>query len=613
MSALAVLLAVSSLQAPSTESAAQSLMFRGDPSHQGVSSARFFGGQGGIKWRAQTGDAVRATAAVTTTRVFIGSADGNLYAFDRATGRVIWKHAAGSPVNGSPAIGGRLVVAATADGIIFAVDRETGRRHWTVRTGAALPLNAERAAGWDFYVSSPTIVGQSVVIGSQDGGIYALDLATGRQRWRLQTKGRVRATAAVKNGVVIVGSFDGRLYALDLATGHERWVHRTEGDTLDSRRWGFDRRAIQSSAAIDSATVYFGSRDGALYAVDFATGERRWRFSHRGSWVVGSPAVKDGRVYVGSSDGHFVQAVDAKAGTEVWRYEAHANVLSSPLLIGDALVVGTLRTDVPAGELIALDQATGGLRWHYRLDPAVLSSPVAADGELYVGADDGSVVAFEEVSPQVPRLAVFYDSALARTARVPAPLALEYFRAAGYDVLDAAGLGVFLPDRIVDRLPSAIVFAVDQLPASVAPTAADSVPFRKYLEAGGKVVWLGEPVNAEVKNEKGETTAFDPHRTERLLGVSYGGMDFDVYAGRPTPTGRQWGLTAPERSNYPMANLSECTALALDPFGRAVAWVRVYRRDRPGSGFVQLWGMGATADRLEDIRRVAEYGLLRKS
>jgi PQQ-like domain len=58
------------------------VMFRGNPEHTGYSSARFFGGQGGIRWRVQTGGAVRSSPAVTATRVFVGSGDGTLYAID---------------------------------------------------------------------------------------------------------------------------------------------------------------------------------------------------------------------------------------------------------------------------------------------------------------------------------------------------------------------------------------------------------------------------------------------------------------------------------------------------------------------------------------------------
>jgi hypothetical protein len=52
------------------------VMFRGNPEHSGVSEARFFSGQGGIKWRVETGGAVRSSPAVTSSRVFVGSGDG---------------------------------------------------------------------------------------------------------------------------------------------------------------------------------------------------------------------------------------------------------------------------------------------------------------------------------------------------------------------------------------------------------------------------------------------------------------------------------------------------------------------------------------------------------
>ena len=71
------------------------VMFRGNPEHTGVSSASFFPGQGGVKWRVQTGGAVRSSPAVTATRLFVGSGDGHLYALERTRGAVLWKFAAG--------------------------------------------------------------------------------------------------------------------------------------------------------------------------------------------------------------------------------------------------------------------------------------------------------------------------------------------------------------------------------------------------------------------------------------------------------------------------------------------------------------------------------------
>ena len=55
------------------------VMFRGDPAHTGAAAGTLFDGQGGVRWRVRTDGAVRSSPAVTATRVYVGSGDGNLY------------------------------------------------------------------------------------------------------------------------------------------------------------------------------------------------------------------------------------------------------------------------------------------------------------------------------------------------------------------------------------------------------------------------------------------------------------------------------------------------------------------------------------------------------
>jgi outer membrane protein assembly factor BamB len=235
--------------------ASSSTMFRAEPTHTGTAPGLFLG-QGGVRWRVRTGGTVHSTPAVTPNRVFAGSGDGFLYAVDRSEGTVVWRFDAGNPVHASPGVSHGLVVAATLAGRIFAVDENTGALRWSITTGSALPLNTRPAGGWDIVVSSPTISGDTVFIGAPDGHLYALALATGNQIWKAATVGRIRATPAVAGDLVVVGSWNGRVFAFDRRTGAERWVHRTEGDTLDSRKFGYDRRAIQSSAAIANGMVF---------------------------------------------------------------------------------------------------------------------------------------------------------------------------------------------------------------------------------------------------------------------------------------------------------------------------------------------------------------------
>lgn len=590
-----------------------SSMFRGDPAHRGVSAAPLFNGQGGVVWRRPTGGAVRSTPAVTATRIFVGSGDSALYALNRSDGRIMWRFPAGDAVTSSPAVARGLVVAASHSGRIFAVNESTGKLQWSFRTGAPLPFNTYPAGGWDLWASSPVIVESTVIVGGADGLVYAIDLASGTIRWTVTTGGRVRATPAIADGAVIVGSWDGRVYALDLANGHQRWVHKTIGDTLDSHQAGFDRRAVQSSAAIDGGKVFVGSRDGGLYALDARTGERLWRFSHRGSWVVGSPTAKDGVVYVGSSDGHFVQAVDAATGTEKWRFLTDANVNSSPLLAHGMILIGTQDDDTPFGDLLALDAATGKLRWRFRSEEAIFSSPVGVDSVIYLGTDGGDVLAIGEANPLVPRLAVYYDSTLtARNSLSGARLAREYFVDLGYQLLGADSLRSFFESRIRDDVPSVVVFALDALPTNVQSDTGGSGIWQRYLKAGGKIVWFGTLPGSPVFDSAGRFQGNDLAATTPLTGFKVDSSDWNESPASPTAEGRRWGLTGHWRGDMPASPAVVSRSLALNSEGWATVWQLEYRKDRPYAGYLQVWGLGATVERLPMIRAVAEYGLLRR-
>ncbi len=108
--------------------------------------------------------------------------------------------------------------------------------------------------------------------------------------------------------MVFVGSADGVLYAIDLETGGVEWRFETEGASNSSAEFGFDRKTIQSSPALTTGAVLFGSRDGKFYAVDAASGGLRWRYDHSTPWVVSSAAIHDNLAIVGTSDGLFVHA-----------------------------------------------------------------------------------------------------------------------------------------------------------------------------------------------------------------------------------------------------------------------------------------------------------------
>lgn len=83
------------------------------------------------------------------------------------------------------------------------LDKETGDRQWTFETTGTI-------------VSSPTVVGGSVLVGSTDYNLYAVDMKTGDQQWKFTTRGPVESSPIVVDGTAFVGSGDGNIYALDV-------------------------------------------------------------------------------------------------------------------------------------------------------------------------------------------------------------------------------------------------------------------------------------------------------------------------------------------------------------------------------------------------------------
>jgi len=95
--------------------------------------------------------------------------------------------------------------------------------------------------------------------------------------------------------------------------------------------------------------------------------------------------------------------------------------------------------------------------------------------------------------------------------------------------------------------------------------------------------------------------------------IEFETRQIDEFNAHPTAEGKRWGLDVAMRGDTPVVPGGVIRALTLDELGFASAWVREYRADRPGSGYVQLWGLGMSVERLPYVRAVAEYGLLRKS
>lgn len=74
--------------------------------------------------------------------------------------------------------------------------------------------------------SSPAVADGVVYIGSRNGKLYAIDAASGSQKWVYQTNGPITSSPAVADGVVYIGSWDFSLYAIDATSGTKKWSYQ---------------------------------------------------------------------------------------------------------------------------------------------------------------------------------------------------------------------------------------------------------------------------------------------------------------------------------------------------------------------------------------------------
>ena len=147
-------------------------------------------------------------------------------------------------------------------------------------------------------------------IPAEVAGLAPGDLPGLKLRWALEFPGAIRARSqpAIAYGAVYVGSQDGTVYALDLASGCVRWTFRAAAEV---------RTAIvpEPHAATGHERLYFADVIAHAYALDARTGRPLWSVKvdeHPNATVTGTPSYHDGALYVPVSSLEVTSAADPK-------------------------------------------------------------------------------------------------------------------------------------------------------------------------------------------------------------------------------------------------------------------------------------------------------------
>ncbi len=265
---------------------------------------------------------------------------------------------------------------------------------------------------------APAIVQDTVYVGSFDKHLYALDLATGQEKWKTRL-GAFRASPSVRDGKVYIGDLDGRFYCVNAADGKLIWKFETEGE-------------ISSGCNFHGDNILFGSHDSTLYCID-SKAKKLWEVKTEGP-VNGSPVVVGDTTFVAGCD-EVLHVLDARTGKELGTVPLGGQAAATAAVSGDFTYVGTMTNQVVgidwkkqtkvwefeprvraqpffssavvtpelivAGSrdksLYGLDRKTGKPVWTFETDGPVDGSPVVVGERVYAGclSNDGNFYVLE--------------------------------------------------------------------------------------------------------------------------------------------------------------------------------------------------------------------------
>ena len=393
-------------------------------------------------WTCKTDDPVSHSALVDGGDLFFADWGGNAYKLDAKTGEVKWKKHVAEPKKdwpwqgfaGTGVLVGDLYIVASVEGTAYALDKNTGDVKWQAKVcddpegGSLATLLAHDGpvyVGLQSVEEPMTKIKEGFEVNFQ-GGVVALDVATGKQAWKMHTVEPPMTGVAVWSAFALDPDL-GLLYfttgntytgddaapmgdsivAVNAKTGDVQWSRQTyEHDVwLPEKPFGPDFDFAAGPQLMDvningqpRALVIAGQKSGLLWAFDRATGERVWATSVGYSGIEGgmhgAASIGEGAVFAWSNNGYFhtrppteslitVKKLDPATGRPVWvvNQAQPAAEFSAGLLTGGVYFVGSVE-----GTICGYDAATGKTLVTLHEQPSVTNGLVAANWMLYAPA-----------------------------------------------------------------------------------------------------------------------------------------------------------------------------------------------------------------------------------
>ena len=310
--------------------------------------------------------------------IYAASADGEVVAIDRNTGKTRWSVDLETSLSGGVGVFEDAVLLGSSEGFVLKLDASSGAQQWST------PLGGE-------ILSPPQGDGKLVIAQTYDGKLQGLDFNTGKVLWTYDSNVPVltvrgTSTPILRNGVVFVGFANGRVLAFDVSTGAIVWEVRV---AISQGRSEIERIVdVDGTMDLVGNELYAASYQGRVVAIDVESGNKIWQQD-----ISSFSGVSQGfgNVYVADEDGTVNAYLRNGQGLRWAQGVLGYRELSRPTPVGSYVAVGDFE-----GYVHLLSQIDGAFVGRERVDSDGVRADMLSDGNvLYVFGNSGELVAYE--------------------------------------------------------------------------------------------------------------------------------------------------------------------------------------------------------------------------
>ncbi|MGA5559301.1 PQQ-binding-like beta-propeller repeat protein [Streptomyces lavendulocolor] len=275
-----------------------------------------------------------------------------------------WASSLPHPLYNRPVLEGTVVVTTAYRAAVHGVDARTGRRLWSAPTSDS--------------INRQPVVSSGVVYLTSFGDLHAIDVRTGKVKWK-KTDDFVDSLTVGNGAVVTISSFS-EVTALRQSDGRVLW-----STDLDS--------TVMGPPASAKDTVFVSAQTGEIYALDAKTGTVKWRKSIAKKDALNRGPTVAGAAVIAATDTQIV-SLDLRSGKELWRRDHRTTTEDLSMITSGGLLISTA-TAKDGRTIIARDLKTGAEKWNSpnQKDTAQPLSLSAHTDRVYVTYDSEKLCA----------------------------------------------------------------------------------------------------------------------------------------------------------------------------------------------------------------------------